>query len=201
MLGGAAFDVENPAELERVIEMRRQAISSRVCNGLSGLGLRTSMGTEFGLPPAPGMSKESGTATGIFGNDVDGSLILSMERTVYASLNQAWMLVGCGVGFMSIGASNDSVPDHLGFLIILFALVFAVGSYLVHVLRLRAFARGDPLTGMVTVVWVGLLVAVIFITLLLELYYAVTYPYLTRAKAVELITPGSAQVTNSTTES
>ena len=118
---------------------------------------------------------------------IDGSLILSMERTLYAALNQAWMLVLCGIGLMSIGAANNSIPDELGFYIIAAAIVFAVGNYVVHVSRLHAFSNGRPLRGLVSIVWTGMLVAVIVGALILELHYAVLYPYLERAKAVEIL--------------
>ena len=48
------------------------------------------------------------------GEELDGSLILSMERTLFSALNQSWTLIMVGIGLMSVGAENDKIPDRLG---------------------------------------------------------------------------------------
>ena len=132
-------------------------------------------------------------------HDIDGSLVLSMERTVYAALNQAWMLILTGIGFMSIGAKNDLIPDYLGAFILVVAIIFAAGSYIVHVCRLHAFSHGSrALSGVVTKVWIGLLVFTIVGALVLELQYAIRYPYLSRAKSVELVGADTSAIANAT---
>lgn len=167
----------------RILSTHRRVATRRINDGLSAADPRS-----FGSTTATIDLLHKPAGFSIVGGDaVDGSLILSMERTLYAALNQAWLLVMCGIGFMSIGDANDKIPDYLGFFVILAALTYAIGSYLVHIFRLRAFAHGQALTGVVTVLWTGLLVGVVTFALLCELKYSLQYPYLSRAKAVELL--------------
>ena len=59
---------------------------------------------------------------------LDGSLVLSMERTLFAAFNQSWTLMMLGVGLMCIpaGASGDRLPERLGEFVVCAAVAFAI---------------------------------------------------------------------------
>lgn len=180
------------ATLDDQIRNERNRISQRVNNGLSGLGLAYA----DGYAQTHGESNDTQESCYCIGpRPIDGSLVLTMERTLYAALNQAWLVVISGVGFMSIGARGDNFPNFLGFMLILAGALFAVGSYIVHVRRLRAFTRNEPIGSLTSVLFTGTLVGTIFVSLMFELYYSVLYPFLDRAAAVSITNLG---ITNTT---
>lgn len=109
-----------------------------------------------------------------------------MQRTLFGAMLQAWFIVAAGIGFMSIGALGDNFPNVIGFVFVLTGAFFAVGSYIIHVCRLRRFARGEELNIYTTLVFNGILVATTAIALIFELCYALVYPYLDRADVVSI---------------
>jgi hypothetical protein len=47
-------------------------------------------------------------------SDLNGSLILSLERTLFSALNNAYLIVFVGIGLMMVGSNHDTMPDTLG---------------------------------------------------------------------------------------
>ena len=125
-------------------------------------------------------------------DELDGSLILSMERTLFSALNMAFTLVMVGVGLMSVGESSDKLPDELGEIIISAAILFTFYSYGVHAYRMRAFRRGYGIGALGSLLWSGSLVFLLVFGLIFELHFAVLYPYLKRSKAVEIANSSSS---------
>jgi hypothetical protein len=48
-----------------------------------------------------------------------------------------------GIGLMSAGADNDKLPDDLGLFIMCGGLLFAVGSWVMHIQRMNSFSKGS----------------------------------------------------------
>lgn len=115
-----------------------------------------------------------------------------MQRTLYGALVQTWFLVVAGIGFMSIGQSGDNVPNVVGFVLILTGAFCAAGSYIIFVRRMQALTRNEPLTRWTTVVFNGIIIAMVFFSLMFELCYAIMYPYLSRSDAVSFDKPTDA---------
>ena len=122
-----------------------------------------------------------------------------MERTLYATLNQAWLIVLAGIGFMHIAATGDNVPNRLGFTLILAGTFLATTSYIIHVRRLQTFTRGEELNRCPTVLFNGIIVAMIFAALMFELCYGVLYPYYGTERAAAVSIHNSHEMTTEPT--
>lgn len=120
-------------------------------------------------------------------NVLSGSLILALERTLFSALNNAYTITFVGTGLMMVGASNDSIPDSLGIIIVICGLIFACASWVMHYARLRAFQRGASLDAKFSLVWTFFMTFFLFGAVAIELRYGILYPYLKRSKAVEVV--------------
>lgn len=120
-------------------------------------------------------------------NVLSGSLILSLERTLFSALNNAYTITFVGTGLMMVGASNDSIPDSLGIIIVICGLIFACASWVMHYARLMAFQRGASLDAKFSLVWTFFMTFFLFGAVAIELRYGILYPYLKRSKAVEVV--------------
>jgi hypothetical protein len=109
-----------------------------------------------------------------------------MERTFFSALNMAFTLSMLGVGLMSVGANDASIPDGLGASILAGSVLFCIASYYVHWSRMRAFVRGNGIEPDASLLWTGSLFFLFVIGLSFELHYALLHPYLKRGKVVEI---------------
>ena len=87
-------------------------------------------------------------------------------------------------------AAPDNVPNFVGFMLILAGALFAAGSYVIHVWRLHTFTLNEPLNRYTTLVFNGILIAMISLTLIFEMCYAILYPYHGTARAAAVAVGG-----------
>ena len=115
---------------------------------------------------------------------VDASLILGLERTLFASLNNAWLMSLGGVGFMSVG---DQTATRFGIAILCASIIMATLAFTMHFIRLNQIRT--PYAGLQyshTILWVGAIMCLFLLILVLELSFGVLHPYLQRTKAVSI---------------
>mmetsp|Transcript_7656 Transcript_7656/g.16648 ORF Transcript_7656/g.16648 Transcript_7656/m.16648 type:complete len:220 (-) Transcript_7656:188-847(-) len=120
-------------------------------------------------------------------NELDGSLILSLERTLFSALNMAWTVIFLGIGLLTVGAVSDSLPDTLGVVTIISGISFAGCSWFVHVARMRSFARGEGLGMNGSAAWTFCLTFLLVVAVAFELHFGLLHPYLKRAKEVNVV--------------
>jgi len=116
---------------------------------------------------------------------VDGNMILALERTLFAALNNSWLLAIGGVGLMTIG-DEDKKAKHSGMVILCLSMFTALYAFVVHNLRVQQLRRGDDFSYSQTQLWGIILAMFTLLTLGLELYNGILHPYLKRAATVEL---------------
>ena len=119
-------------------------------------------------------------------SNADPSLIMSMERTLFSAYDQAIMLTISGMGFMSVGDNNPGGTTSFGAFLLVCAVCYTLLSYFMHCWRLWRLGRGMGLAPYDSQIWTGTLTALIFICLLMEIYWGFKFPFLERAKAVEI---------------
>ena len=117
---------------------------------------------------------------------LDPSLIMSMERTVLSAYNQAFQIMMVGAGLMAVGAKDDDTPAHLGIFIFVAGIIYGLISYWVHYSRLAALSSGGKISMQSSLYWIGALMLFATVGMSFELYFAVVYPYLTRAQEVSI---------------
>ena len=117
---------------------------------------------------------------------LDPSLIMSMERTVLSAYNQAFQIMMVGAGLMAVGAKDDDTPAHLGIFIFIAGIVYGLVSYWVHYSRLTTLRSGGKISMQSSLYWIGALMLFATIGMSFELYFAIVYPYLTRAQEVSI---------------
>lgn len=66
--------------------------------------------------------------------DLDLTLILGLERTLFAALNNAWLLAIGGIGLMSVG-SDDNRANYAGIVILCGGIISSMIAYGMHFLR------------------------------------------------------------------
>eukprot|EP00588_Corethron_pennatum_P016749 CAMPEP_0194304194 /NCGR_PEP_ID=MMETSP0171-20130528/1981_1 /TAXON_ID=218684 /ORGANISM="Corethron pennatum, Strain L29A3" /LENGTH=305 /DNA_ID=CAMNT_0039055383 /DNA_START=54 /DNA_END=971 /DNA_ORIENTATION=+ len=113
------------------------------------------------------------------------SLILGMERTLFAALNNAWLLAIGGVGLMSVGHGDDRATNG-GIVILSIGAVCAGVAYVMHIWRVSQIRASKSFQFSHTIIWATLIAALTIVTLGLELYFGVLYPYLSREKTVTI---------------
>ena len=113
------------------------------------------------------------------------SLVLGMERTLFAALNNAWLLSIGGIGLMSVG--NDDNRATRGGVFILFARIMcAAMAYMMHIWRISQLRASKQFDFSHTIYWSSTIAALTIVTLSLELYFGILHPYLDREKAVTI---------------
>ena len=117
---------------------------------------------------------------------LDPSLIMSMERTVLSAYNQAFQIMMVGAGLMAVGAKDDDTPAHLGIFIFIAGIVYGLVSYWVHYSRLTTLRSGGKISMQSSLYWIGALMLFATVGMSFELYFAIVYPYLTRAQEVSI---------------
>ena len=110
-------------------------------------------------------------------------LVLSMERTLFAALNNAWLLTLGGVGLMSVGAE---AATRIGAVVLAGGAVAAVTAFVIHWMRFRSLLQSKSFRPNSSVVFVAVFFLLTIATLVLELYYGIQYPYLERAQMVAM---------------
>jgi len=113
------------------------------------------------------------------------SMILGMERTLFAALNNAWLLAIGGVGLMSVGHGDDRAT-YGGIVILSLGAVCAGVAYMMHILRVSQIRSFQSFQFSHTVVWASMIASLTIIVLGLELYFGILYPYLSREKTVTI---------------
>ena len=119
------------------------------------------------------------------GLQADISLILGAERTLFAAINNAWLLAIGGIGLMSVG-NGDERATKGGIFIVASAVVCTVIAYMMHVWRVQRMKSGKSFSYFSTIFWISMIAALTLLTLILELYFGVLHPYLDREKAVTI---------------
>jgi len=135
---------------------------------------RPSSGQETSLPSKYQHSKEE-----------NASLILGAERTLFAALNNAWLLAIGGIGLMSVG-NDDERATNGGALILSLAIASTSVAYGMHVWRVNQIKNNQSFQFSHSIVWSSMIVALTITTLVLELYFGVLHPYLEREKTVTI---------------
>ncbi|KAL3930143.1 MAG: hypothetical protein SGBAC_011889 [Bacillariaceae sp.] len=116
---------------------------------------------------------------------IDPSVTLSLERTLYASLQHSWLLAVGGVGLMSVG-ENKPMPTNLGIALLGISIVSVLGALMMHYVRLFQIKSGKTFKFWQTALFTSLITLCILITLALELYFGILYPYLLRTWSVQV---------------
>ena len=118
---------------------------------------------------------------------VDATLILGAERTLFAALNNAWLLAIGGIGLMSVG-NGDTRATLGGASVLSFGISSALLAYLMHIRRcMQIQSNGAFLPFTETMMWSSVLVAMSLVALGMELYFGILHPYLDREKAVTIV--------------
>lgn len=118
-------------------------------------------------------------------NKPDASLILGAERTLFAALNNSWLIAIGGIGLMSVG-NNDDRATQGGIFILSLGMTTATIAYGMHLLRIHSMKTGKDLAYSHTILWATIIAALTVTTLSLELYFGILHPYLDREKAVTI---------------
>lgn len=143
----------------------------------------------------PTLSEDLRSSNGSFNDDeydeegdglipLDPSLMFSMERTVLSAYNQAFQIMMVGGGLMAVGAQNDNTPSDIGICIFVCGIIYGAISYGMHVHRLNALRHGRKIPIESSLLWIGSLMLFATAGMSIELYYAIVYPYLSRAQEV-----------------
>jgi hypothetical protein len=135
-------------------------------------------GEETSLP-----SSKKEHSVEVLKKDETASLILGAERTLFAALNNAWLLAIGGIGLMSVG-NDDARATNGGALILSLAIASTSIAYGMHVWRVNQMKNNKPFQLSHTIIWSSVIAALTLATLVLELYFGVMHPYLDREKTV-----------------
>lgn len=118
-------------------------------------------------------------------------LVLAMERTLFAALNNAWLLTLGGVGLMSVGVE---AATRIGVVVLAGGIVAAVTAFITHWMRFRSLLQSTSFRPNSSVVFVAVFFLLTIATLVLELYYGIQYPYLERAQKVAMSSVGGVDI-------
>ena len=113
------------------------------------------------------------------------SLILSMERTLFAALNNAWLLALGGIGLMSVG-HGDQHATRGGIVVLGGGITSAMIAYGMHFLRLKQIEGSKPFPNVHSSLWAMMIASMTVVALSIEVYFGILYPYLNREKAVTI---------------
>lgn len=186
---------------ENYADMVHMMMSHRVSVGLSALpppavkkdprpSVRPSLGkiSEYNKTPDSGAADGStpGCCDSLGASQLDPSLVMGMERTLFSAFNQSILLMMSGIGFMSVDEMAEE-PTQFGTFLIIAGLVYALFSFGMHVWRLNRLKAGRGLYEHDSLIWTATLTTFIFLALAFEIYYGFRFPYLKRSKAVEVV--------------
>ena len=97
------------------------------------------------------------------------NLVLGMERTLFAALNNAWLLAIGGIGLMSVG-SNDIRAVNMGITIVCFSILCAVTAGALHFYRITQLRRNRSFLLNQTNIWAFFVVSFSVLALCMELH-------------------------------
>jgi len=116
---------------------------------------------------------------------VNANMILGLERTLFAALNNAWLLAMGGVGLMSIG--NDIVPNNAGVAMLTGSIMLSSLAFVFHFHRVRQIKNGITSNWFLhSNTWGATVYLLTLAVLIMEVYYAKKFPYLDRSWAVKV---------------
>ena len=115
----------------------------------------------------------------------DHNLILSLERTLFAALNNAWLLAMGGAGLMSVG-NNDPTPLIGGIVLVVMAIFVVTSALLIHGSRVYRIKTGRSFQYSQSLLWVAFIGVATLVTMIFTLYYGIVYPFLQRTAEVEV---------------
>lgn len=174
------FDFHNIPDTDPEIPLKPSRESRGI--GVSNLSGRTcsadSSATSTSNELTPDLSK-------IKPNNAHASLILALERTLFAALNNSWLLALGGMGLMSVGNGDDRAV-YGGIIVLSGGIASALLACSMHFLRIRQLQRKKIFLVSQTIFWVSLIAMMTVLALALELYFGILYPYLRREKAVSI---------------
>ena len=110
----------------------------------------------------------------------DFSLILGMERTLFAALNNAFILAVGGAGLMHVGTDVDEA-NQAGVIVLIAAVFMSLLAFSMHVVRIQQLKAEKPLSYSSSYFWTGTVTVAGMVILMLELYFALRRPYLDRS--------------------
>ncbi|AUF82569.1 hypothetical protein TetV_487 [Tetraselmis virus 1] len=113
-------------------------------------------------------------------NELDLALLFGMERTLFSALNVGLIMHLFGVG-MWMADINDTTIHVLGGCMIAASAIVVAFSYALYFVRFKQWKEHNPQSGYASVYWTGLICLLLFITLIVEIVYAIVYPYLNRS--------------------
>ena len=113
------------------------------------------------------------------------SLVLAAERTLFATWNVAMLILLLGAGLMAI--NEDLVPKCNGIALIVGSIGMVASAYIVHARRTSRIRNGlwdgDE---RVSEVWTGVIAVLLVSAAVLELVYAIKFPFLERTQSVDV---------------
>jgi uncharacterized membrane protein YidH (DUF202 family) len=116
------------------------------------------------------------------------SVMLSLERTFFAAMNNAWLVAMGGIGLMAV-PQNDPYSEQIGIAIICVALGYVFLAGTMHAIRLRQLRNGQPFPHTQSLLFTILIGVLVVATVIFQLYYGILYPFLQRAAAVTITNP------------
>ena len=108
-----------------------------------------------------------------------------MERTLFAALNNAWLLALGGIGLMSVG-HGDQHATRGGIVILGGGILSAMIAYGMHFLRLKQIVGSKPFPNAHSSLWAMMIASMTVVALSIEVYFGILYPYLNREKPVTI---------------
>ena len=129
--------------------------------------------------------EELGKKANVETKQPDHNLILSLERTLFAALNNAWLLAMGGAGLMSVG-HNDPTPLIGGIVLVVMAIFVVTSALLIHGSRVYRIKTGRSFQYSQSLLWVAFIGITTLVTMSFTLYYGIVYPFLQRTAAVEV---------------
>ena len=131
------------------------------------------------------IDEELGKKANVETKQPDHNLILSLERTLFAALNNAWLLAMGGAGLMSVG-HNDPTPLIGGIVLVVMAIFVVTSALLIHGSRVYRIKTGRSFQYSQSLLWVAFIGISTLVTMSFTLYYGIVYPFLQRTAAVEV---------------
>ena len=108
----------------------------------------------------------------------DFALVLGMERTLFAALNNSWLIAVAGIALMSVG--QDERATRGGISIVILSIISVLLALYMHCVRIWQIRNDKALHFYSTIGWSAGLAILSFIALVLELYFGIVYPYHSR---------------------
>ena len=183
----ATYATEAPADAVMTGKVCRDAEEDKEMNHCKmGKPLdrsRSTMDSSFDYDATQSLG--SSGASSLSSHHADFNLVLGMERTLFAALNNSWLLALGGIGLMSVG-SGDQRATESGIFILIGGIVSAFAAIMMHFIRLYQIRNNRPCQHKQTILWSSIIAIMTIITFGLELYFGMLYPYLDREKAVTI---------------